>query len=64
MHCSRSTARRKEQDREFVLINPRQSSNMLNVHGPHSIQNPQLSSGRTISIGGPQFAHPCRKWLA
>jgi len=48
-----------------VLINPRQSSNVLNVHGAHSVQNPQLSAGRTISIRGPhvargqQFAHPC-----
>ena len=66
---SRRTAHREEQDREFMLINPRQSSNVLNVHGPHSTQNPQLSAVRTISIRGPhlargpQFAHPCCKTI-
>jgi len=51
----------EDQDREFVLINLKQSSNVLNVHRPHSIQSPQLSAGRTISIRGPQFAHPWDK---
>jgi len=61
--CSRRTARREEQNREFVLINPTQSSNVLNVHRPHSIQKSQLFAGRTNSIDGPQFAHPCRRPL-
>jgi len=67
--CSQRTARREEQDRELVLINPTQSSNVLNVHGPHSIKKPQPFACRTNSIGGPhlargpQFAHPCRRLL-
>jgi len=48
----------------LCLINPRQSSNVLSVHWQHSIQNPQLTAGRTISVRRPhlarwpQFAHP------
>ena len=34
--------------------------NVFNVHGSHSIQNLQLSAGRTIFRCGPQFAHPWR----
>ena len=61
--CRGRSARREEQDREFVLISPTQSSNVLNVHKPHSIQKPQLFAGRSYSIGGPQFAHTCRRLL-